>query len=85
MVLTPEQHSQIATAYEKASADEMVPRQQREAFARKANWFRMLARIAAKKEVAVAKKEATLATRLKAALTAHSNDRFGARQCLGFP
>lgn len=49
MVLTPEQHSQIATAYEKAAADEMVPPPHREAFARKADWFRLLARIAAKK------------------------------------
>jgi len=49
MVLTPEQHSQIATAYEKAAADEMVPPPQREAFARKADWFRLLARVAAKK------------------------------------
>jgi len=52
MALTAEQHSQIATAYEKAAADEMVPPPQRAAFARKADWFRMLARIGAKKEAA---------------------------------
>ena len=40
MVLTPEQHSSIAMAYEKAAADEMVPPPQRAAFARKADWFR---------------------------------------------
>jgi hypothetical protein len=55
MVLTPEQHSQIATAYEKAAADEMVPLQHREAFARKANWFRLLARVAAKKKAAASR------------------------------
>jgi len=49
MVLTPEQHSQIATAYESAAADEMVPPPHRAAFARKADWFRLLARVAEKK------------------------------------
>lgn len=49
-VLTVEQHLQIATVYEKAAADRMgVPPQQRAAFARKAKWFRTLARIRAKK------------------------------------
>jgi hypothetical protein len=52
MVLTAEQHSQIAAVYDKAAADEMVPPPQRAAFARKADWFRMLARIGAKKEAA---------------------------------
>jgi len=57
MALTAEQHSQIATVYEKAAVDRMVPPQQRAAFARKAEWFRMLARIAAKNEAAASKKE----------------------------
>lgn len=57
MALTAEQHSQIATVYEKAAADRMVPPQQRAAFARKAEWFRMLARIAEKNEAAASKKE----------------------------
>jgi hypothetical protein len=35
----------------------MVPPPQRAAFARKAEWFRMLARIGAKKEAAASKKE----------------------------
>jgi hypothetical protein len=52
MALTADQHSQIAKVYEKAAADHMAPPQQREAFARKAHWFHMLARIAAKKEAA---------------------------------
>jgi hypothetical protein len=71
MVLTPEQHSQIATAYEKAAADEMMPRQQREAFARKASWFRMLALIATKK---AAGEKATLAIGLKGTSTTLSTD-----------
>jgi hypothetical protein len=55
MVLTPEQQSKIAAVYEKAAADKIgVPRQQRAAFARKAQWFRMLARIGAKKVAASA-------------------------------
>jgi hypothetical protein len=57
MALTAEQHSQIATVYDKAAADEMVPAPQRAAFARKAEWFRMLARIEAKKAAAASKKE----------------------------
>jgi hypothetical protein len=40
MALTADQHSQIASVYEKAAADHMVPLQQRQAFARKASWFR---------------------------------------------
>jgi hypothetical protein len=57
MALTAEQHSQIATVYDKAAGDEMVPFPQRAAFARKAEWFRMLARIGAKKEAAAPKEE----------------------------
>jgi len=43
MVLTPEQHAEIAAVYDKCAADHMVPRPQRAAFARKAEMFRMLA------------------------------------------
>jgi hypothetical protein len=50
MALTAEQHSQLAIAYEKAAADRMVPAEQREAFSRKAHWFRIQARIAEKNE-----------------------------------
>jgi hypothetical protein len=46
MVLTAERHSNIATAYERLAANENTPREQRPAFARKANWHRILARIA---------------------------------------
>jgi hypothetical protein len=50
MALTAEQHAQLATAYEKAAADGLAPPQQRAAFARKANWFRILARLAEKND-----------------------------------
>jgi len=59
MALTAEQHSQIATVYENAAADRMVPPQQQAAFALKANWFRLLARIAAKNEAAAASRAAS--------------------------
>jgi hypothetical protein len=48
MALTPEQHAQIAAVYDKCAADHMVPPQHRSAFARKAEMFRMLARLGAK-------------------------------------
>ena len=61
MVLTAEQQWMVATVYEKAAADRLgVPPQQRAAFARKARWFRMLARIRAKKEAAVVFKQERL-------------------------
>jgi hypothetical protein len=48
MALHPKQHLQIAAAYEKAAADYTVPPQHRKAFARKAEMFRMLARLGGK-------------------------------------
>ena len=53
MALTAKQHSQIAMAYQIGAVDRRVPPQARVAFAHKADWFRMLARIAAKKEAAM--------------------------------
>jgi hypothetical protein len=50
MVLTPQQHLQIAEVYDKCAADYMVPPPHRAAFARKAELFRMLARLRAKSE-----------------------------------
>jgi hypothetical protein len=50
MALTADQHSLLAIAYEKAAADRMVPAEQRDAFSRKAKWFRIQARIAQKNE-----------------------------------
>jgi hypothetical protein len=49
MCLTAEQHSQIASAYEKAAADETLPSPLRTAFLKKAKWFRMLCQIEAAK------------------------------------
>ena len=51
MKLTPEQHWQVAAAYEKAATEHTVPLQHRKAFARKAEWFRMLARLGAKQSL----------------------------------
>jgi hypothetical protein len=48
MPLTPEQHSHIAAAYDKAAFDIGLPAQTRAAFAKKADWFRLLARIGEK-------------------------------------
>jgi hypothetical protein len=45
MCLSAEQHSQIASAYEVAAADETLPSQLRAAFVKKAKWFRMLYQI----------------------------------------
>ena len=50
MSLKAEQHAQIAAAYEKAAADGSLPAQTRAAFARKADWFRLLARVGEKRE-----------------------------------
>ena len=48
MSLTPEQHSHIAAASDKAAFDVSLPAQTRAAFAKKADWFRLLARIGEK-------------------------------------
>ena len=57
MAPTAEQYLRIATVYDKVAADQEVPAPQRAAFAHKAEWFRMLAQIGAKKQSAAAKKE----------------------------
>ena len=56
MTLTPDHHLQIAAVYDKCAADHMVPQQHRAAFARKAEWFRMLARLGAKPKSATPQK-----------------------------
>ena len=43
--LRAEQHYLIAAAYEKAAADMSLPGHTRAAFARKADWLRLLARV----------------------------------------
>jgi len=50
--LSPVQRYLIAAAYEKAAADLSLPGHTRAAFARKADWFRLLARVGEKKELA---------------------------------
>ena len=49
MPVKAEQHSHIAGAYDKAAFDISFPAHTRAAFARKADWFRLLARVAEKK------------------------------------
>jgi len=58
MSLTPEQHSHIAAAYDKAAFDISLSAHTRAAFARKADWFRLRARIGKKIEAALAKQKA---------------------------
>jgi hypothetical protein len=50
MLLRPEQQFHIAAAYDKAAFDTSLPAQTRAAFARKADWFRLLARVGEKRE-----------------------------------
>ena len=50
MFLSAEQRSHIAAAYEKAAADPSLPAHTRAAFAKKADWFRLLACVGEKKE-----------------------------------
>ena len=59
MSLGPEQHSHIAAAYDKAAFDISLPTHTRAAFAKKADWFRLRARVGEKKErAALAKRKA---------------------------
>jgi hypothetical protein len=48
--LKAEQHCHVAAAYDKAAFDISLPAHTRAAFARKADWFRMLAHVAEKRE-----------------------------------
>jgi len=50
MSFSAEQRSHIAAAYEKAAADPGLPAHTRVAFAKKADWFRLLACVGEKKE-----------------------------------
>jgi len=49
MALTSEQHAEIAASYAKAASDLFISPQQRDVFARKAEFFRLMAKLAAKK------------------------------------
>jgi hypothetical protein len=51
MALNPEQHFQIAAVCERAASDLTLPPPHRKAFARKAELFRMLARLGLKPKV----------------------------------
>jgi hypothetical protein len=50
MALTAEQYSQLAAANERAAADPFVPAKQSSDFAKKADLYRLLAKLAAKLE-----------------------------------
>ena len=50
MSLRPEQHSHIAAAYDSAAFDITFSAHTRAAFAKKADWFRLLARVGEKRE-----------------------------------
>ena len=59
MSLSAEQRVRITAAYEKAAADPSLPAHTRAAFAKKADWFRLLACVGEKKErAALAKQKA---------------------------
>jgi hypothetical protein len=47
MVRTAEQHSKLATLYDKLATDQYASPEQKVKFARKAKWHRVLSRIAA--------------------------------------
>ena len=57
MSLSAEQHSLIAAAYDSAAFDISLPAHTRAAFAKKADWFRLLARVGKKKEQAALAKQ----------------------------
>jgi hypothetical protein len=59
MPLTAGQHSLIATAYDRAAFDVSLPAHTRAAFAKKADWFRLLACIDEKLERALNAREQT--------------------------
>jgi hypothetical protein len=59
MSLTAEQHSLIAAAYDSAAFNISLPAHTRAAFAKKADWFRLLARIGERiEQAALAKPKA---------------------------
>jgi hypothetical protein len=50
MPLRPEQHSHIAATYDSAAFDISLPAHTRAAFAKKADWFRLLAHVGEKRK-----------------------------------
>jgi hypothetical protein len=69
MALTSEQHAPLASANDKAAADCLIPPEQQTAFARKANWYRVLARLSEKNE----RRQAKSRSQKKAASVLHSS------------
>jgi len=61
MALTPEQHLEIAGAYESAAADSFLSAEQKAAFTKKAELFRLLAKLGAKQRVPARPKAPTAA------------------------
>ena len=59
MVPNAQKHLEVADLYEQLSADENASLQTRLAFARKANWHRILARMSAEREHPVIKEKAS--------------------------
>jgi hypothetical protein len=55
--LSAEQHSLIAAAYDSAAFDISLPTHARAAFGRKADWFRLLARVGEKRQQAILAKQ----------------------------
>jgi hypothetical protein len=53
MALTADQYSELATAYERAAADPFVPATGSASFAKKAEFYRLVAKLAAKKNASV--------------------------------
>ena len=60
MSQTGEHHSRLAISFDKAANDEAVPLDRRVGFARRANWLRVLARLAAKEPGQYQQTEAAL-------------------------
>jgi hypothetical protein len=59
MPLTAQQHSLIATAYDRAAFDVSLPAHTRAVFAKKADWFRLLACVEEKRRAALNANEQT--------------------------
>jgi hypothetical protein len=62
MALTAEQYSEIATGYASAATDRSIPEEQKAAFAKKAEVFRLLAKLAAKQSASAQRKAPNPAT-----------------------
>ena len=50
MAFTAAQHDELASTYERLATDHMIPPEKKAEFGRKASWYRVLAKLAAKSE-----------------------------------